>query len=174
MSGNRMPIRVARRLVVAALLCVVASASAQGLKYRNVAGTSFRPRDSAVDTNFGGAGCISRGSGVTEFVYALQLPHRSRIRSVRAYFYDTSAKDLTFRLLRHDGGGTTLNDVSFTSNSDLGYGARQSSSLDILVDNVSYATELSVLLAEASSSLELCGMRVTYIDDTIFVDGFQG
>lgn len=172
MSPNRTHVRASRWAATAALLCLASLASAQGLKYKNVAGTSFRPRDSAVDTNFGGAGCISRGSGVTEFVYALQLPHRSRILNVRAYFYDTSGKDLTFALLRHDGGGTTLDDVSFTSNSDLGYGIRQVSGLDITVDNVSYATELSVFFADASSSLELCGMRVTYIDDTIFVDGF--
>lgn len=174
MSRNFSCVRAARWGMTAVLLCVASSVSAQGLKYLNVAGTSFRPRDSAVDTVYGGAGCISRGSGVTVFVYALQLPHRSRIRSVRAYFYDTSAKDMTFMLSRHGGEGTTLDDVTFASNSDLGYGMRQSSGLDLTVDNVSYATELSVFFADASSSLEFCGIRVTYIDDTIFVDAFGG
>jgi len=164
--------RVASMLAVA-IACFASTVAAQGLKYRNVAGTSFHPRDSNVDTIYGGAGCISRGSGVTAFVYALQLPQASRIRFVRAYFYDTSAGDLSFTLSRHAGEGTTLDDVTFTSNASSGYGTRQSSELDIAVDNVTYATELSVLLTEASPSLEFCGMRVAYVDDTIFANGFE-
>lgn len=175
MTRYRLPHRRIRRVASAsatALLIVASSAAAQGPKYLNVAGTSFRPRDSSVNTNYGGGGCISRGSGVTEFVYPVQLPHTSRIRFVRAYFYDTSAKDLTFRLFRHGGEGTSIEDATFTSNTSAGYTIRQSPELDITVDNVSYATELSVLLAEASSSLELCGIRIAYIDDTIFENGF--
>lgn len=134
--------------------------------------TSFRPRDSAVETVYAGAGCISRGSGVTAFVYNLQLPHMSRITFVRAYYYDTIAKDMTFRLSRHGGEGTTIDDATFSNAGNGGYGTAQRPELDVTVDNVSYATQLSVVLADASSTLRFCGMRVTCIADTIFV-GFD-
>jgi hypothetical protein len=175
-SGRSTPHHRIRRLAAAAaaaLPFLASSVSAQNLSYLKVAGTSFRPRDSAVETVYGGAGCISRGTGVTAFVYGLQLPQASRVKYVRAYFYDASAKNMTFALSRHGGQGTTVDDVSFTSQGDAGYGTALSSELDVAVDNVTYATQLSVVLAEASSSLEFCGMRVAYVADTIFADGFE-
>lgn len=168
-------LRSIRLLAAAALLMATASVSAQQFRYHNVAGSSFYPRSGGTTVQYGGAGCISRQAGTEWFVSPLQLPQGATIKYVRVFYYDTSGSDLRVALTRYDGAGGYQDEALFSNTgANGGYGQTLSPELTVLVDNLSYATQLLADFGESSPTLKLCGMRLAYtLPDPIFRDGFE-
>ncbi len=172
---TRLFFHTGRTLLATALLAGATGASAQSFSYLNVAGSSFVPRDSGTTATYRSAGCISRATGTDWFVYPLQLPQGSRIKYVRVYYNDSSAAaNLTASLTRYDGAGSFVDEVIFNTDGSSGFGSSLSPEVSVIVDNLSYATQLLLSFQDSSPTLQFCGMRVAYFSDRIFVDGFDG
>ncbi|RLE21856.1 MAG: hypothetical protein DRJ61_10630 [Acidobacteria bacterium] len=132
--------------------------------YVHVAGSTLRPRDSAVEwLDMGGGGCISVRGDASDIVNIhLDIPHGSQIEYLRIYYYDMSSADSIAWVTTYDDEGGYSDVVDVYSDGDTGYGTALSNLVTHVVDGSSDSYVLNWRSMDASSSMALCGLRVAY------------
>lgn len=180
-NGCDMPMRGARRLLTplgALLLAISAGATmapptAAGFSYAHIAGSTFRPRNSATTWNYAGAGCITSTVGTQLFVHKLLLPQDAVVNYLRIYYNDTSASDVSAYITRYDSAGDSADLTSAASSGTPGYSEELSPLIAYSVDNASNALVVNVVFGAADPNLAFCGVRVAYTEDRIFANAFE-
>lgn len=180
-NGCNMPIRRARRLLTplgALLLAIGAGATmapptAAGFSYAHIAGSTFRPRDSATTWTYAGAGCITSTAGTQLFVHKLLLPQDAVVNYLRIYYNDTSTSDVSAYITSYDSAGGAADLTSAASSGTPGYSEALSPLIAYSVDNVSNVLVVNVIFGGADPSLAFCGVRVAYTEDRIFANAFE-
>jgi hypothetical protein len=173
--------RRARRLLNrlgALLLAISAGATmapltASAFSYAHIAGSTFRPRDSATTWNYDGGGCVTLAAGTGAFVHKLLLPQDAAINYLRVYYNDASASDITAYITSYDNAGGTADLTSAASSGTPGYSEALSPLIAYSVDNASNALVVNVAFGAADPNLAFCGVRVAYTEDRIFANAFE-
>jgi len=145
------------------------------LHYLRITGSAFHPVDGTTAFSYAGAGCINRtGTSTSLFTHKVVLPAGSVVRSLRLYYYDTSSSSITAFLTTYDQLGHFNQRVSVTSSPATGYGNVESVPIHYVVDPYLEPVVVTVNMdASVDASLQFCGVRIAYSDDTIFSDGFD-
>jgi hypothetical protein len=146
------------------------SQAAAGTQYLHISGSGFTPMYSDTDATYYSGGCTySAGSSSTHafFNYPIALPYNSVINSVRFYYYDASATDMTLRIRQMNDGDDWSDVATITSTGDAGLSYRSVSGLTYLVDYTNYSYVVQVQDAYGST-MRLCGVRIGYTPPGIF------
>jgi hypothetical protein len=131
--------------------------------FYHIPGSVLIPVDSATTLTYDLMGCVHATAGASYLLNApLEIPDGSHIVLMRLYYNDTSASDLNGWITRYDELGTTFEDlVGVTSTGTGGHGSNYGD-LDHIVDTYGWSYVLNVRLNVASSTLQICGIRVMY------------
>lgn len=136
--------------------------------YYTVAGTTLAPRTSTNERAYGSTGCqyMTSGSGTGLIANTeLHLPEGSVIKFIRVYYNDTNASGTVQGFLTRYAPGTAASDLvsaSSTGSFSGGFGFTVSGEITETVNNASYAYTLIGWPSAASSTLQVCGIRVAY------------
>ncbi|MCA9985205.1 MAG: hypothetical protein KDE59_12950 [Anaerolineales bacterium] len=143
-----------------------AVAAPQAQQYLFIAGSNFRPRDSAATFSYTGGGCTQRNSntGDSWFTTQIQLPDGATINSMTVYFLDNNVTyDINSELWNFNGAGGTNLLAEADSSGSPGYSSTSAPAFSHVVNNS--AGPLSVVASiqgGVGSSLALCGLRIGY------------
>jgi hypothetical protein len=141
---------------------LIASTAATAHFY-HIPGSVLMPVDSTTKLVYDLMGCVHASAGASYLLNApLEIPDGSRIVLLRLYYNDTSASDMNSWITRYDELGTNYEDlVSVPSAGSAGHGSNYGD-LDHTVDTYGWSYVLNVRLNVASSTLQVCGLRVMY------------
>ncbi|HNT54586.1 MAG TPA: hypothetical protein PKG95_07730 [Anaerolineaceae bacterium] len=130
--------------------------------YLYVTGSALRPRDGAYNwLSTGSGGCIYTTVGGL-FNVDLQLPEGAGIDYLRIFYYDTSASDANAWITSYDGEGNFDDLVYVGSTGTAGYGTALSDFTRVYVHNANQSLVLNWRPNDASSAMQLCGLRIAY------------
>lgn len=135
-------------------------------KYYTVSGATLRGRSTAAGHSYFGMGC-TYGTNAADLIFntELPIPDGATIKYLRVYYNDTSATGLVRGYItRYQPGQATtdLVTVASTAAGASGYGFVVSAEITEIADNTDYAYTLIGWPSEASSSTQICGLRVAY------------
>ena len=142
-----------------------------GTAYLHLSGSSFIQMYSDVDYTYYSGGCVYHSAGSASHTFmnlGLILPSGSRIKSLRFYFYDTSASDSTLRLRQMNDGDEWVDVASLNSTGTGGLSYVSTSSLDYLIDYTNYSYVLQYQGNVIGSTMRFCGVRIGYAPPSIF------
>jgi hypothetical protein len=132
-------------------------------RFYHIPGSVLTPVDSSTSLVYDYMGCVHASAGATSLLNApLEIPDGSKIVLLRLYYDDTSADSISSWITRYNEAGTGFEDLVFAGS--LGDGGHASSygNLDHIVDTYNWRYVLNVRLNSASSTLQVCGLRVMY------------
>lgn len=132
-------------------------------QFYHIPGSALTPVDSTTTLVYDLMGCVHASTGAAYLLNApLEIPDDSHIVLMRLYYDDTSASNINSWITRYDELGTTYQDlVSVSSAGTSGHGSNYGD-LDHYVDTYGWSYVLNVRLNVASSTLQVCGLRVMY------------
>lgn len=133
--------------------------------FLRLAGVNFRPRDSDMEYEYGGSGCMYRSDSVGEiYFYAdVQIPDGAEIDYLRVYYYDNStAYDASSFLFSFDGEGNYTEIAHATGSDTPGYGNAGSGFFSYFVENTNGALVVNANLPSSDDTLMFCGVRIRY------------
>lgn len=134
--------------------------------FERVAGSSFRPPDSATEFDYGANGCLYRvgATGGNAFTYDLQLPQGAQINFLRLFFNDASLPDnIELDLVAFDNAGLTVLIEEIASTGWTGWGSTTSTTVSHVVDNGGWAYILWAAIPDGpESGLQLCGVSIGF------------
>lgn len=140
----------------------------QVYSYYMVSGATLRPRESTGSVDYQDDGCASvpAGIGFSSILNSeLHIPDGSIIKYVRLYYRDTLNTGYVRAVLTRYKPGEESDDMAFASSTASfasGFGLAVSQELTAVVDNQLYAYTLIGWPTAASSSLQVCGIRIAY------------
>ena len=140
-----------------------ALAPAATFSYYTVAGATMRGRQSATTIAYDGKGCVHTTAAADAVNAEFNLPSGSVIKYLRLYYVKTAAGSVTGYITYYRPGVdyTDLSNVT-SGAATTGYGTALSSELTHTVDHSLYAYTLIGWPSAASSTLQVCGLRVAY------------
>ena len=150
--------------------------AAATFSYYMVAGATLQPRSSINEIVYSSLGCSYMSSGSSASLISnteLQIPEGSVIKYLRVYYRDTNATGKVRGYLTRYAPGTGSVDLVFTESTDAfsgGSGFAVSSEITETVNNASYAYTLIGWPTLASSTLQICGLRVAYYPPPIWAN----
>lgn len=149
---------------------------AAGYQYLWLAGSVFHPFQTGAAFAYSGAGCIHLTGGTERrFVHKFLLPKGSLVKYVRLYSYDNSASSqITVLFTTYDAAGN-YSEINLVSSTNAGgyvsdLGPEMNYFVNGLVEPVNIVANLGT---QNDINLQFCGVRVAYIPDLIFANGFE-
>ncbi len=136
--------------------------------YYTVAGPELHPRTTANDQTYSANGCVYMTSGSSAGLLTgtgMHIPDGSVVKYIRLYYNDTNASAGVDAFLTRYAPGTATSDLVSTGSTNAfsgGSGFVVSSQITETVNNTSYAYLLYGWPDSASSTLQVCGLRVAY------------
>jgi hypothetical protein len=131
-------------------------------RYVHVAGTALRPRDSSVQWEYAGYGCVRATVGTDKLNIHLELPDGSRVDYLRLYYYDATASSSRAWFTSYDNAGSYADIVTVASTGESGYGTALSVLSGQVIDTAANSYVLNWGPAVAGAQQWLCGLRVAY------------
>ena len=131
--------------------------------FYHLPGSALTPVDGATTLTYDLMGCVHATAGASYLLNApLEIPDGSTIVLMRLYYDDTSASSINGWITRYNEAGTGYEDlVSVASSGSAGHGSNYGD-LNHIVDTYGYSYVVNVRLNSASSTLQVCGIRVMY------------
>lgn len=140
---------------------------APGDYYLFVGASGATSTSSALDYNYGGAGCMqtaSAGHADGDFDLNLQLPDGHEIIGMRFYYNDTNeTSDVSARLAKFDGGGGATSIIYIKPSTSAGYGSTYLGNINHIVTNNDGYYIIRFNLESNDATNEVCGVRL-FID----------
>lgn len=133
--------------------------------YYTVSGATLRGRSSTTGYTYQGLGCSYATAGDRLLNTELPIPDGATIKYLRVYYYDTNATaGVRGYVTRYQPGVATSDLVTVASTAAFagGYGFTVSTAITEIADNTDYAYTVIGWPDQASSSLQICGLRVAY------------
>jgi hypothetical protein len=131
--------------------------------YIFTAGSSLHSADYTMRQDYQPGACVSAvDTGNQFFTLNLNLPDGARIDYLRLYYYDTDAGTGTANIRKYDGAGGYIQIATVGSAGSTGYGTTLSAYVGHVVNNSNGGYVLNWLPSVASTSMQLCGLRVAY------------
>lgn len=135
--------------------------------YLWIAGSSFHPRNSSVNFEYVGAGCITSLTGGTStnesFTVSFRLPDGSTIKGLRFYYYDSSNLGSYLTVTSYDGAGGYVDHVGVYSEGEEGFGSSYVPLTEpYTVSSFDDAFVVNWYPDEAGYTMQLCGARLFY------------
>jgi len=136
--------------------------------YYMVSGPEMQPRTTANNQTYSSNGCVYILSGSSTDLLTgtgLHIPDNSVVKYIRLYYNDTNASSGVDAYLTRYAPGTAANDLVSTGSTSAfngGAGFVVSSQITETVNNASYSYLLYGWPDSASSTLQVCGIRVAY------------
>lgn len=136
--------------------------------YYTVAGPEMGTRNSSNNQVYSSNGCIYLSNGTSTGLLTgtgLHLPDGAVVKYIRLYYNDTNNSNAVGAFFtRYAPGSATADLVSTGSDTAFngGYGFVVSSEITETINNTSYAYQLYGWPDSASSTLQVCGIRVAY------------
>ncbi len=130
----------------------------------HIAGSAFVPMHSNSGVNYSPWGCMYMTGPESSSNYSVVLPSAATVTFLRLYYVDSSATyDGTMHFAEYNDGQNGVYKATLQTAGSGGWGTATVSGLSIPLDyaNYSYVLYWSVNTA-ASSSVQLCGMRIGY------------
>jgi hypothetical protein len=137
----------------------------QAYSYYMVSGATLRPRQSTTTVDYDSLGCTFVTTSEAILNTELHIPDGSVIKYLRLYYKDTSNTGRVRAFLTRYQPGQEADDmVLATSTASFagGFGIAVSQELTAVVDNQLNAYTLIGWPTSASSSLQVCGIRIAY------------
>ena len=147
-----------------------------GYQYLWLPGSVFHPFQTGAAFSYTGSGCIHATGGTEKrFAHKVVLPAGSVVKFVRLYAYDNSASSaITAFFTTYDGGGDFTELISVDSTNAGGYvsnlGPEMNYTINGLLESANIVANLGT---QNDNSLQFCGVRIAYISDLIFENGFE-
>lgn len=141
-------------------------APAATFSYYTVSGATLRGRSSTAGYTYQSLGCVYSTTSADTFLNTeLPIPDGSIIKYLRIYYKDTSATERVYGYLTRYQPGVVYSDLTIIDSTAAfagGFGSALSAELNEVVDNSTYAYTLIGRPSGASSSLQICGLRIAY------------
>ncbi len=136
-------------------------------RFYHIPGSVLMPVDSGTTLAYDYMGCVHANTGGSALLNApLDIPEGSTLIGFRLYYYDTHASsNVQAWITRYNEDGTGYDDIAYATSSGTGgrgsVWADANSSMNVL-DTYNWSYVLNVRLNAASSTLQVCGLRVMY------------
>ena len=143
-------------------------ATSATFSYYTVSGPEMQPRTTANNQTYATSGCVYLASGSSTGLLTgtgLHIPDNSVVKYIRLYYNDTNASAGVDAYLTRYAPGSAASDLVNTGSTNAfngGYGFVVSSEITETVNNTAYAYLLYGWPDSASSTLQVCGIRVAY------------
>ncbi len=145
-----------------------ADAPSATFSYYTVSGPELQPRTTTNNQTYSANGCVYMATGTSTGLLTgtgLHIPDDSVIKYIRLYYNDTNASAGVDAYLTRYAPGSATNDLVSAGSANAfsgGYGFVVSDEITVTVNNTSYAYILYGWPDAASSTLQVCGIRVAY------------
>jgi hypothetical protein len=127
------------------------------------AGSSLHSADYTMRQDYQPGGCVSAvDTGSQFFTLNLNLPDGARIDYLRLFYYDADASNSTANIRKYNGAGGYTEIATVSSTGSAGFGTTLSTYVGQVVNNSDGGYVLNWLPSIASTSQQLCGLRVAY------------
>lgn len=137
----------------------------EGLTSWRVIGSALKPRENdvsyAVNAN-GSCTYVTAGDSFTVWNVPLDLPQGAEVDTLRMYYNDTSASNMSAWFTVYDLYGNIVEEFSVSSSGDAGNSFNDSAPINHTIDYSIYAYLINWRPVGSGSSLQLCGFRVFY------------
>lgn len=133
-------------------------------RFYHIPGSALTPVNSSTTLVYDSMGCIHTGAGSSSLLNApLELASGDHIVLLRLYFNDAStATNVSGWITRYNEAGSDYEDlVAVTSSGNPGHSSNYAD-LDHVVDTYTWSYVLNARTNDASSDLQICGLRVMY------------
>jgi hypothetical protein len=135
------------------------------LRSLRITGSALKPRENnvsyAVDIN-GSCFYVTAGSATTVWNVPITLPDGATIDSLRIYYYDTSASNLSAWFTVYDLYGAIVQEWSVSSSGNSGNSFNDSVQIGHVIDHDVYSYVVNVRPVGTGSTLQFCGARLFY------------
>jgi hypothetical protein len=130
-----------------------------------IVGSALRPRENnvtyTVDSN-GSCFYVTAGSATTVWNVPITLPDGATIDTLRIYYYDTSASNLSAWFTIYDLFGAIVQEWSVSSSGNSGNSFNDSVQIGHVIDHDVYSYVVNVRPVGTGSTLQFCGARLFY------------
>jgi hypothetical protein len=127
------------------------------------AGSSLHSADYTMRQDYQSGACVSAiDTGSQFFTLNLDLPDGVRIDYLRLFYYDADASNSTANIRKYDGAGGYTEIATVSSTGTSGFGTTLSTYVGQVVNNSDGGYVLNWLPSIASTTQQLCGLRVAY------------
>jgi hypothetical protein len=135
------------------------------LRSLRITGSALKPRENNVSytVNVNGS-CfyVTAGSATTVWNVPITLPDGATIDSLRIYYYDTSASNLSAWFTVYDLYGAIVQEWSVSSSGNSGNSFNDSVQIGHVIDHDVYSYVVNVRPVGTGSTLQFCGARLFY------------
>jgi hypothetical protein len=142
-----------------------------------IVGSALRPRENnvsyAVNSN-GSCVYVTAGSATTVWNVPITLPDGATIDTLRIYYYDNSASNLSAWFTVYDLYGAIVEEWSVSSSGTPGNSFDDSVLIGHVINHAVYSYVVNVRPVGTGATLQFCGLRLFYRPPPeIFLDGFE-
>jgi hypothetical protein len=142
---------------------IMAAPAWSNFYYIFTAGSSLHSADYTMRQDYQSGACVAAvDTGSQFFTLNLDLPDGVRIDYLRLFYYDTDASTGTANIRKYDAAGGYTEIATVGSAGNVGFGTTLSAYVGHVVNNFDGGYVLNWLPSVASTSMQLCGLRVAY------------